>query len=95
MRINILRLNRRSGNKNGRDWNMVEAKCQFMSIDRETGELLPDVGAMLLSNELHETRPGEYDAEVVPFADREGKIQFRISKLNPVRAAGKPPAVSS
>lgn len=84
MRIKILRILRRSGSKNGRDWAIAEASCIYPLKNRETGELEEEVGKMLLPSDFMDIKPGSYDASTEPFTNREGRIEIRITELHPV-----------
>ena len=89
--IQILKVNeKRTGNKNGRDWAMQDAECMLLS---DTGEL-EQVGVLQLSKDMmgeHEPKPGIYSAS---FALRAGmqdrKIGAVLTSLTPYPMAKAP-----
>lgn len=82
--IQILKVNeKRTGNKNGRDWAMQDAECMLLS---DTGEL-EQVGVLQLSKDMmgeNAPKPGIYSAS---FALRAGmqdrKIGAVLTSLTP------------
>lgn len=92
--IQILKVNeKRTGNKNGRDWAMQDAECALLS---DTGDL-EQVGVLQLGKEMmgdNAPKPGMYTAV---FALRAGmqdrKIGPVITALNPYSAV-KPAKVT-
>ena len=93
--IQILKINeKRTGNKNGRDWAMQDAECALLS---DSGEL-EQVGVLQLGKEMmgdNAPKPGTYTAV---FALRAGmqdrKIGPVITALNPYSAV-KPAKVAA
>lgn len=91
--IQILKVNeKRTGNKNGRDWAMQDAECMLLS---DTGEL-EQVGVLQLSKDMmgeNEPKPGIYSAS---FALRAGmqdrKIGAVLTSLTPYPMAKAPQA---
>lgn len=89
--IQILKVNeKRTGNKNGRDWAMQDAECMLLS---DTGEL-EQVGVLQLSKDMmgeNEPKPGIYAAS---FALRAGmqdrKIGAVLTSLTPYPMAKAP-----
>lgn len=90
--IQILKVNeKRSGNKNGRDWSMQDAECALLN---DTGEL-EQVGVLQLPKDMMgdaAPKPGTY---LGAFALRAGmqdrKIAAVLTALTPY-AVGKPSA---
>lgn len=92
--IQILKVNeKRTGNKNGRDWAMQDAECALLN---DTGEL-EQVGGLELPKELMgdaAPKPGVYLASFALRAGmRDRKIVAVLTALTPY-TVGKPAATS-
>lgn len=98
--IQILKVNeKRSGNKNGRDWSMQDCECALLA---DTGEL-EQVGVLQLPKEMMgdaAPKPGTY---LGAFALRAGMQDRKISavltaltpySIPPARPAAKPAAAA-
>lgn len=80
LKVQVLKVVHRSGNKNGKDWSMDIAKCVVQGDDGEVA-----VGSIVLPKEHPEVKAGHYTGTLTA-QDSGGDIVFRINKLLPVAA---------
>ena len=90
--LQILKLNEpRSGEKNGRKWEMQDCECLLL---KESGEV-DQVGVLMIPKDMMgKVQPGTYMGSFALRADtsREGqrRIQAVLTGLNPLPPKGKP-----
>lgn len=79
----LITCNSRSGEKNGRQWVMTEAKGMLQLADKD-GDIRNDIATVMMPKGAPLDMPqGRYDLHVDHYIDRENKLQFAIRKVEP------------
>lgn len=86
--LQIIKVNEaRSGNKDGRAWQMQDAECILLNDDKSVAA----VGVLMLPKDLHgQVKPGVYTASFTLAPNMASRrIEARIVNLVPVPPSGK------
>lgn len=90
-RIQVLSIEERKGNKNGKDWRMHVCQCIAYPVDPATGAEVIKIGELILPKNHDMITPGEYDGEFGINVGYDKQIGGQIVRLIP----RKPSAVQS
>lgn len=86
-RIQVLSVNERKGNKNGKDWKMSVCQCVAYPTDPDSGEEIIRVGELILPKNHPEVKPGEYDGEFGIVVGYDKQIGGQLVRLIPRKSA--------
>ena len=82
-RIQVLSVNERKGNKNGKDWKMHVCQCIAYPLDPETGAEVIRVGELILPKGHEVIPPGDYDGEFGIVVGCDKQIGGQLVRLIP------------
>lgn len=97
-RIQVLTVEERKGNKNGKDWSMKVCQCIAYPTDPATGEETIKIGELILPKGHEPITPGNYDGEFGIQVGYDKQISGQLVRLvphSPVRPSSASPAPSN
>lgn len=96
--IQILHVVQNAGRskKTGNDYDMRLAQCIVQKTDRETGEVRPLIGELLLPQQYKDIQPGIYEVEFEVAISSEKRIGSQVATITPVagRASASVPVAA-
>jgi len=96
----IFVINRKDWSFDGKSGTTYSAQMLVTSAREEDGKMVEDVfvARLKVPEHMKNTQPGEYITELVPFADGNGNLDFRVVALVPLNrpaANAKTPATAA
>lgn len=75
--------------KTGNDYDMRMAQCIVHKPNRDTGEIEPLVGELVLPERYKEIQPGTYEVEFEVSISQDKRVGSQVANITPIAAASK------
>ncbi|MBA5687247.1 hypothetical protein [Rugamonas apoptosis] len=87
--IQILHVVQNAGRskKTGNDYDMRLAQCIVQKVNRDTGEISPLIGELLLPQQYKDIQPGTYEVEFEVSISSEKRVGSQVATITPIGAA--------
>jgi hypothetical protein len=90
--VEVLSVNPLTGfsQKTLKDYDMRLADCIVHKVDRESGDVSPLVGELVIPDRFKDIKPGKYDVEFQLFVGRDKRIGGGVASMTPHQSVGRP-----